>query len=342
MKDQVPPNVPSIDELPELEPVDEDDPAEAPVVILRPVEQEDIEDLPELLPVDDEAEPAPLEGDGLEQVQENLDDLPELLAVEEPGEENIDDLPELEPVGEEESERDPQETVEAGSYRKLYETQLRDLSRDVRVDRAHKATGDLLCALCLDPEPPVVLAVLENAEAGLRHARLIAEHHQNPIGLDAMGRRAEFLRDSTVRRLLLRNIQAPDTLLKKALAALTLHQSFRVNMGHDNSERARRVARDVMRDKFLHTSPEDRVGLILKTEGRCLGMLVGVTFDQKMTALLCSRTYQSSLLVQSLARFPALPPNLINALFRQQLVQRSPPLKKLLLQHKNCPGQHKR
>lgn len=335
-----------MDELPELEPAD-DDAAEAPVVVVaQTAEPEDLDALPELLPVQ---EPGEEDLDALPELlpvqepgEDSLDALPELMPVQEPGEDNLDALPELEVVDEPDEPPDAEGPIEAGSFRRIYETRLRDMTRDARIEGAHKATGDLLCAYCLDAEPAVIMAVLENAEVGLKHARLIAEHHLNPVGLDAMGRRAEFLRDATVRRLLLRNIQAPGTLLRHALAPQSLHQVFRTNMGHDNSERARRVARDVLRDKFMRTSAEDRVGLILKTEGRCLTLLVGVTFDQKMTALLCSRTYQSTLLVQSLARFPALPPNLINALFRQQLVQRSPQLKKLLLQHKNCPGQHKR
>ncbi|HQP37729.1 MAG TPA: hypothetical protein PLI95_21245, partial [Polyangiaceae bacterium] len=255
----------------------------------------------------------------------------------------LDSLPELLPVDDagaaEPEDADP---ADGASWRRLYETTLRDLPRDVRIGRAHVATGEELCALCFDPEPGVILALLENVELRLLHARLIAEHHGHPIGLDALGRRAELVRDTAVRRLLMRNNQASDALLRRALAPLALSQAFRVNTGHESTDRARKVARDVLREKFLRASSEERVTLILRTEGRCLAVLVGVTFDQKMTALLCSRSYQSTLLVQSLARFPALPPVLVAALLKQPLVQRSMALKKLLLQHKNCPSALKR
>lgn len=324
-----------LDELPELLP-----------------EEEDLEALPELIPVSDEetASAAPADPD--------IDDLPELLPASE-------DLPELEPVSDEQGadaasfdalpERLPEagdseapedaaeELDEAtiGSYRKLYANTFGGVERDLRIAQAHAATGDVLCALCFDPEPGVILALLENAELKLMHARLIAEHHQNPVGLDALGRRADFARDTMVRRMLMRNIQAPDALLRKVLSQLSLPLLFRANLGHENSERARKVGREVLRQKFMQASSEERVTLILRTEGRCLQVLVGVTFDQKMTSLLCSRSYQSTLLVQSLARFPALPPVLITTLLKQPLVQRSMPLKKLLLQHKNCPSSMK-
>ncbi len=273
-----------------------------------------------------------------------LDSLPELLPVDDAEQEDLSSLPELLPVEEHEEEAEPEEAdpADGASWRKLYETTLRDLPRDVRIGRAHVATSEELCALCFDPEPGVILALLENVELRLLHARLIAEHHGHPIGLDALGRRAELVRDTAVRRLLMRNNQASDALLRKALAPLALSQAFRVNTGHESTDRARKVARDVLREKFLRASSEERVTLILRTEGRCLAVLVGVTFDQKMTALLCSRSYQSTLLVQSLARFPALPPVLVAALLKQPLVQRSMPLKKLLLQHKNCPSALKR
>jgi len=351
--DELPELVPDeqeLEDLPELIPLSEDlAPPPAPV-------DPELEDLPELVPAsEDPAESAA-------PAEPGLDELPELLPADESDAgvvasagENLEDLPELEPVEHlpelipddeaAETAADRSQEVDeaaAGSYRKLYASTFRGMERDLRIAEAHGASGDLLCALCFDPEPAVILAVLENVELRLMHARLIAEHHQNPIGLDALGRKAEFARDTAVRRLLMRNIQAPDALLRKVLSPLSLPLLFRANMGHENSERARKVGREVLRHKFTQASPEERVTLILRTEGRCLQVLVGVTFDQKMTSLLCSRSYQSTLLVQSLARFPALPPVLINTLLKQPLVQRSIPLKKLLLQHKNCPSSLKR
>jgi hypothetical protein len=368
----------NIDDLPELEPVDDEQPVGGDFamgqVIAEQVDGENIDDLPELEAVDEEL---PTES-AVEAAGDDIDALPELEAVQDDVEthsavamdragaeaqipDDIDDLPELEPAEPysvegttglsgppeaadlgQQSDDGEESSIDVGSYRKLYETQLHALPRDVRIETAHTAKGEVLCALCLDSEAAVIRAVLDNPEVGLRHARLIAEHHRSPVGLDSMGRRVEFLRDATVRRMLMRNNQAPDPLLKKSLAMLTLHQTFRDNMGHENSERARRAAREVLREKFLHSTPEERVGLVLRTEGRCLSLLPGVTFDQKMTALLCSKTYQSTLLIQGLARFPALPPVLVGTLMKQPIVQRSPQLKKMLMQHKNCPSLLKR
>lgn len=328
------PGAPALDDLPELVPVGE--------VIASPAE-EDLDDLPELLPVSEPLQQAT-------EAAPELEALPELVGEPVEAEAGaLEAIPELIPeggteAGEEAVEESAEEVDEVtqGSYRKLYATTFHGMERDLRIARAHTASGDLLCALCFDPEPGVIQAVLENVELRLMHARLIAEHHQNPIGLDALGRRAEFARDTAVRRLLMRNNQAPEILLRKVLSPLSLPLLFRANLGHENSERARKVGREVLRTKFTQASPEERVTLILRTEGRCLQVLVGVTFDQKMTSLLCSRSYQSTLLVQSLARFPALPPVLVTTLLKQPLVQRSMPLKKLLLQHKNCPSALKR
>jgi hypothetical protein len=315
---------------------------------LVPVEDDELEHLPELLPVED-AEP---EAAVIASPADDVEDLPELEPADE-----LEQLPELLPVDDTDafSELLPAEAsdailedppadgeVEGASYRKLYEAHFRGLPRDARIDRAHAASGDMLLSLCLDPEPGVISAVLENIETGLRHARLIADHHGNPVGLEAMGRRAGFLQDAAVRRLLMRNIQSSEALLRRTLGLLALPLVFRSNMSHENSERARHVARDVLREKFTHASAEQRVALLLRTEGRCLALMPGITFDQKTTALLCSKSYQSTLLVQSLARFPALPPNLIAVLLKQPLVLRSPHLKKLVLQHKNCPSSLKR
>jgi len=318
-----PPETQSLDDLPEL----------------LPAEEDNLENLPELLPADDE-QPELEPEDDLEQLQELLpvDETENLLVAAHAADEG-EPAPEVsEPHEPESADR----AAEAASYRKLYEQHFRGLPRDARIDRAHAAAGELLLALCLDPEPGVITAVLENVETGLRHARLIADHHGNPVGLEAMGRRAGFLQDAAVRRLLLRNIQSSEALLRRALGPLPLPMVFSANMGHENSERARHVARNVLREKFNQASAEQRVALILRTEGRCLPLMPGVTFDQKTTALLCSRNYQSSLLVQSLARFPALPPTLISVLLKQPIVQRSAHLKKLVLQHKNCPSTLKR
>jgi hypothetical protein len=80
------------------------------------------------------------------------------------------------------------------------------------------------------------------------------------------------------------------------------------------------------------------VELILTTEGRCLTLLVGLVLDSHATALLCRRTYVSTLLIQNLARWSAAPPALIAHLRRQDVVRRNQALRQLLERHPNASG----
>lgn len=242
-----------------------------------------------------------------------------------------------------EAEGDDEDVArEQANYRKLYETELKSLERDQRVKLAGEAEGPTLCALCFDADPGVIRAVLENMKVGLEHARLIAAHHRNGVGLDALARRVELLRDGQVQRLLLRNNQTSDPLLKRLLSNKPLTQLFQLNRGRELTERAKRSARQELRRSFQQSSAEERVGLIFTTEGRCLPMLVGLSFDAKTTSLLCGRTYTSTLLIQNVLRFSATPPPLLAHLAKQNSVRRTPSLKKLILQHPNCPSQVKR
>lgn len=305
---------------------------------------ENLEDLPELDPVLDAADPDALglleydafDGGGEDAGTSEVAEIDEPTAYD--GFDGMDpEVPDPSESDEAQQEAAAGDVVEVSNLRKLFETVLHPLPRDARVERAHTATGDVLHALCLDPEPGVIQAVLENPTANVTHARLVAEHHRNPVGLDVLGRRVEFARDAHVRRLLLRNNQASERLLARMLAPLTLPQVFRANVGHDLTERARKAARTQLRQKFDRSTAEEKVAVILQTEGRCLPMLPGQTFDQKTTALLCRRTYQSTMLIQSLARFPASPPMLLTHLLKQQIVQRNAHLKRQIQQHKNCP-----
>ena len=229
-----------------------------------------------------------------------------------------------------------------GNYRKVYESEFHQFPVDMRLAAARAVSGVALMALCLDPEPKVIHAVLENALVGLDHARLIAAHHHNPAGLEAVAARSQFLRDGQVQRNLLRNHQATDGLLRKMLGSGTLLQLFKLTVSREITERAKRMSRETLRHKFAQGNGEECAGLIFTTEGRCLGTLIGMQFDSKTTALLCRRTYNSTLLIQNLARFPGTPPAVVKHMLMQPLVKRSPHLKQLLLKHSNCPTEVKK
>ena len=228
---------------------------------------------------------------------------------------------------------EPPETT----HRQLFESRFHPRPEDERARLATVAEDPDLSALCFDPVPAVILRVLENPRTGLAHARLIAAHHRNPVGLEAVAARSAFLGDREVHRLLLRNNQSPETIVRRLLATRTLPQIFESCQSHDLPERHRHTARIVLRSRFSGASPDERVHVILTTEGRALGTLSGLALDGRSVALLCARGPTSALLVENLASWPASPPVLIAHLLKQTLVRQSPTLKLLLRRHPNCP-----
>jgi hypothetical protein len=119
-------------------------------------------------------------------------------------------------------------------------------------------------------------------------------------------------------------------------------EQYKVTVDHDVPEQTRRTARELMRTRFNTAPAEERVELILKTDGRVLGALVGLAVDGKTTALLCGRTYRSPLLIQNIARWSAAPPALVAHLLKQEAVRRQPQLRMLLQRHPNAPADARR
>ncbi|MCL4755519.1 MAG: hypothetical protein KJ015_35535, partial [Myxococcales bacterium] len=236
----------------------------------------------------------------------------------------------------------PEDAEASRNYRQIYETELRPLEKDARIAAAHTADGSLLCALCLDPEPQVIRAILENSLVGLDHARLIARHHKNPVGLEAIVQRTEFARDTQVQRLLVRNNQLTDSLLRRLVGQKPLRELYKVAIDRDVAERNRVGARGLLRTRWSSSSSEERADFVMATEARCLTLLIGQTFDSRMTSILCGKQFNSVLFIQNLARFPACPPALLVHLLKQPFVRKSPALRKVLFQHPNVPSQVKR
>ncbi|WP_208726137.1 hypothetical protein [Corallococcus terminator] len=254
-------------------------------------------------------------------------------------------LPDAEAAEASDEDAAPEEEIpEAvlGNYRKLFETRLHALPEDQRVALAHGAEDPELSALCFDPVPAVIKAALENPRVGLAHARLIARHHRNPVGLEALVARAAFAADTGVRRFLVRNPQLPAALFRRMWALRRLMEHHKLTVDRDVPESTRRTARELLRQRFATGPSEEKVELILNTEGRALGALVGMPVDGKTTSLLCGRTYRSPLLVQNLARWSAAPPMLVAHLLKQELVRRQPQLRAMLARHPNAPADVKR
>lgn len=232
-------------------------------------------------------------------------------------------------------------TTAAATHRQLFETKLHPLPEDERETLAVTAGEPELSAFCFDPTPRVVRAVLENPQMGLPHARLIAAHHGNAVGLEALGEKATLLQDTEVQRLLLRNQQSPVPLLQRLLSRRRLAEVYQTTQSRELPERNRRAALDMLRRRFAETTSEERVELILRTEGRALAALAGLSLDGKAAGLLCARTLTSLLLLENLARWPATPPAVIAHLLKQPMVIRMPQLRTLLKRHPNCPASQK-
>jgi hypothetical protein len=256
----------------------------------------------------------------------------------------VDELPLIEPEpedagAEQEAEGEEEPEAQQQTHRALYASTLRELSPGDREARARVATEPELSAFCFDPLPAVIKALLENPHTGLAQGRLIAAHHQGQ-GLDAVTARAAFAADAGVRRALLRNPQLNAGLYRRLWGNRRLLEQYKVAVSREITEQTRRTARETMRQHFATAAPDERVELILKTDGRCLQMLIGLPIDSKTTSLLCAKTYSSLQLVQNLARWAPAPPALVAHLLRQDLVRRSPTLRLLLERHPNAPHGH--
>lgn len=237
---------------------------------------------------------------------------------------------------------DPNAAEATKNYRKLYQEKFHIMTTDVRVTQAHSAQGADLFALCLDPEPRVIAAILENHAVGLDHVRMIAFHHRTGTGLEIMARRQEYLRDLQVERRLLRNPMCPEQVTARIMNPKNLLVTYKSMVDREIPDLTRTRIRGHFRKKWTTAPPEDRADLMLRTEGRPLIYMTGCTFDARTTQILCGKIIASFLLIQNFAKFPATPPGILAHLMKQNFVRKNPGIRKLLLQHPNMPGEVKR
>ena len=245
-------------------------------------------------------------------------------------------IPDPDPAEEPPEEDAPLAAARAATHRQLFEQRLHPQPVDERVAQARVAVEPELSAFCFDPTAEVIRAVLENPRVGPVHARLIAAHHRTSAGLEALGGRVAFTNDLGVRRSLLQNPLLPVGLYRRLWSPRRLLEQYLVATSRDAPEQVRAMARDLLRASFTQRTGEEKAELIFTTEGRCLASLVGLTLDGHATALLCRRTYVSTLLIQNLGRWSATPPQLIAHLRRQDTVKRNAPLRQLLERHPNA------
>jgi len=265
------------------------------------------------------------------------------LEEEPPIEEPAAEEPEL--TAEEAAENaadDAEDETADRNYRQIYETLFRPMEKDARAAAAHNAEGSHIHALCYDPDPQIIHALMSNPRFGLEHARAVAFHHRTSAGLDMIGKRSELVADTGVQRRLLRNPQLPDQLLRKIVSPKLIMDIYKTAIDREIPERTRVMTREHLRKKFMLASADERAAFLFKTEGRCLILLVNCAIDAHTTQILCSKNTYTVLFIQNLARWSATPPPVLAHLLKQQLVKRNIGLKKMILKHPNCPSEAKR
>jgi len=228
------------------------------------------------------------------------------------------------------------------SFKQIYDRDLSRVPFETRIALSGTATGMTLLALCHDPEPAVVSAILMNPDCVPSHARIIALNHTNPLGLEQIARRGDLLADPQIEWLLLRNPMLPEELARYLLAPKQLIEMFELWADEVVADAARAIARDAIRTKFNEAPPNERADLITRTEGNALSVLVGLTLDGRTVTILCSRQYTSPVFVRNIIKFTACPGALLGYLWKQSLVRRNPQLRNMLLQHPNLPAELKR
>lgn len=227
-------------------------------------------------------------------------------------------------------------------WRRIYETVYRHMTREQRLSAANTVQGDDLMALCLDAEPQILAALLDNPRFGLAEARYVAFHHRTQTGLEMLTRSLVFLKDSLVQRRLLRNPQLPDMILRKILNPKLLTDVYKIGIDREVPERSRIKTADILRKKFTVAGGEEKAALVVKTEGRCLTILAGCAFDAQTTQILCGRTSWSLMTIQNLARWSATPPQLLRMLLKLPIIRTNFGIKKMLIKHPNMPSDVKR
>lgn len=227
-------------------------------------------------------------------------------------------------------------------YRKIYETVYHPMPRDQRVKLAGEVQSADLLALCLDAEAPVIHAIVGNPHATFDHARMIAQHHHTSMGLEAIAKRMDFLKDSLTQRRLLRNAAVSQTILNRIANPKMMLDVYKIAIDREVPERTRAIGREILRKKFTVASSDEKASLLFKTDGRCLLHLVNCSLDAHATQILCGKSAYTMMFVQNLARWSATPPPLIAHLLRLPIVRSNVGMKKMLLKHPNASAEAKR
>ncbi|HCC23346.1 TPA: hypothetical protein DF272_04165 [Candidatus Falkowbacteria bacterium] len=223
------------------------------------------------------------------------------------------------------------------SHQELYRQTVRDLPLSEKLHLARGAVGDLLKVLCHDQNAEVIIALLENPEFGLTHARIVAKHHHTAAGLEILTRKPTLVADSEIKTDLHRNHASTELVLTRSFHSLNLIRLHNIAGGHEAAEHAKLLARDALRAKFDQSSPDQQAQFIITTEGRCLRFFYQTQFKTETVEFLSKHCYLSFILVHNLLIFPGLPPAIVRAIFRSPVIWRNLEFRRRILGHTNCP-----
>ena len=236
----------------------------------------------------------------------------------------------------------PEEAAKIGDARKLYQARFKSLTVEEREKLAKEGDEEVRRALSHDPLPRVITSLMENPNFSVIEARIIAREHPSGMGLGLLAQRARILADPEVRRRLLRNPHVSAPLVQTVLRGRPLFTVHQVSISHDVPETTKTFARQELRRTFAERPPDEKVALIIKTEGRVLTLLVGVALDGRAISMIVGRSAMSPMLIRNFAQWPTTPPPILSHMYKLPQVQRDKSLQQAIQRHPNLPSQLKK
>lgn len=212
----------------------------------------------------------------------------------------------------------------------------------VRASAAREGDAFTMRALAYDPVPQVISALMENPDFSVNEGRIIAREHRTGIGLQLLTANPRMLADSEVRRRLLKNGHVSAQIIGALLRGKPLLAIYQVGISHDVPENTKTFARAEMRRAFADRGPDEKVALILKTEGRVLTLVTGIALDGRAISMIIARTAMSPMLIRNFAQWPTTPPPVLVHMLKLPQVQRDKTLQQTILRHPNVPSSYKR
>ncbi len=229
-----------------------------------------------------------------------------------------------------------------GDARRLYLAKLATLTLDERIELAKTADVGHMRALAYDPVPRVISALMENPGFSVMEARIVAREHPSSVGLQMIAGNSRLLSDGEVRRRLLRNGHVSALIMAALLRGKPLLSIYQVSISHDVPENVKTFARSELRRSFGERSPDEKVALIMKTDGRILMLVVGMALDGRSISMIVGRSAMGPMLIRNFAQWPTTPPPILAHMMKLPQVQRDKSLQQVLLRHPNLPTQFKR